>query len=145
MLPGAALSGKTILITGLAGLLAGAASMALGEWLSVQSSRELYKHQIEIEGHELESAPEEEEGELALIYQSKGLPKIRQNNLAAKIMENKDHDDRHPCQGRIRDRSARNWAALLWKLQLLLLYYSQSERSFLYFRLFSLKEYRQLF
>jgi vacuolar iron transporter family protein len=86
---GAALSGKTILITGLAGLLAGAASMALGEWLSVQSSRELYMHQIDIEGHELESAPEEEEGELILIYQSKGLPKDQAIQLAKKIMENK--------------------------------------------------------
>jgi hypothetical protein len=45
---GAALSNQTILITGTAGLLAGAGSMALGEWLSVQSSRELYRHQIEI-------------------------------------------------------------------------------------------------
>ena len=46
---GAAIAGSAILITGLAGLLAGAISMALGEWLSVQSSRELYKHQIGME------------------------------------------------------------------------------------------------
>ncbi len=46
-------------------------------------------HQIDIEGHELESAPEEEEGELVLIYQSKGLPKDQAIQLAAKIMENK--------------------------------------------------------
>ena len=50
---GAAMSERTILITGLAGLLAGAGSMALGEWLSVQSSRELYRHQIETEQEEL--------------------------------------------------------------------------------------------
>jgi VIT1/CCC1 family predicted Fe2+/Mn2+ transporter len=87
---GAALSTKSILITGLAGLLAGAGSMALGEWLSVQSSRELYKHQIEIEEDELESAPEEEESELALIYQAKGLAQDQAKLLAAKIMENKD-------------------------------------------------------
>ncbi len=87
---GAALSSKSILITGLAGLLAGAGSMALGEWLSVQSSRELYKHQIEIEQDELESAPEEEESELALIYQAKGLEQDQAKQLAAKIMENKD-------------------------------------------------------
>lgn len=62
---GAALSGKSILITGFAGLLAGAASMALGEWLSVQSSRELYEHQLEIEKFEVENLPEEEETELS--------------------------------------------------------------------------------
>jgi VIT1/CCC1 family predicted Fe2+/Mn2+ transporter len=87
---GAALSGKTILITGLAGLLAGAASMALGEWLSVQSSRELYKHQIDIERQELESAPEEEKAEMVLIYQAKGLNRKQAKELVSKMMENKD-------------------------------------------------------
>ncbi len=87
---GAALSAKTILITGLAGLLAGAASMALGEWLSVQSSRELYQHQIEIEQQELEIAPEEEEAEMVLIYQAKGLSKKQAEELVARMMENKD-------------------------------------------------------
>ncbi len=47
--------------------------MALGEWLSVQSSRELYMNQIKIEREEIESAPEEETEELSLIYQSRGL------------------------------------------------------------------------
>ena len=46
---GATMDTRTVLITGLAGLLAGAISMALGEWLSVQSSRELYHHQIQVE------------------------------------------------------------------------------------------------
>ena len=67
---GAAMTEKTILVTGLAGLLAGAGSMALGEWLSVQSSRELYTRQIEMEQEELDTMPEEEEEELALIYQA---------------------------------------------------------------------------
>ena len=84
---GAALSGQGILITGLAGLLAGAGSMALGEWLSVQSSRELYQRQIQIEKDELEARPEEEQAELALIYQSKGLPKDRAEELAAHIIQ----------------------------------------------------------
>jgi predicted membrane protein (TIGR00267 family) len=61
---GAELAGRSILITGLAGLLAGSLSMALGEWLSVQSSRELYAHQIKIEREELLAAPEEEAEEL---------------------------------------------------------------------------------
>ncbi len=62
-----------MLITGLAGLLAGAGSMALGEWISVQSSRELYQRQIAIEEQELAEIPDEEMEELALIYTAKGL------------------------------------------------------------------------
>jgi vacuolar iron transporter family protein len=60
--------------------------MALGEWLSVQSSRELYQRQIQIEKEELEARPEEEQAELALIYQSKGLPKDRAQELARHII-----------------------------------------------------------
>jgi VIT1/CCC1 family predicted Fe2+/Mn2+ transporter len=82
---GAALSGNTILITGLAGLLAGAGSMAMGEWLSVQSSRELYQRQIDIEAEELAAAPEEEAEELALIYQAKGLSADDARALAGRI------------------------------------------------------------
>jgi VIT1/CCC1 family predicted Fe2+/Mn2+ transporter len=84
---GASLSGHGILITGLAGLLAGACSMALGEWLSVQSSRELYQRQIQIEKQELEANPAEEQEELALIYQSKGLPQERAKELAGHIIQ----------------------------------------------------------
>jgi VIT1/CCC1 family predicted Fe2+/Mn2+ transporter len=84
---GAALSNRTILITGLAGLLAGASSMALGEWLSVQSSRELYRHQIDIESKEVEIHPEEEAEELALIYQARGVEKEQAVQIAQKIME----------------------------------------------------------
>ncbi|MBI3287083.1 MAG: VIT1/CCC1 transporter family protein [Chloroflexi bacterium] len=84
---GAELPGPTILISGLAGLLAGAFSMALGEWLSVQSSRELYQHQIRIEKAEIATAPEEELVELALIYQARGLDEAQARRLAAQIME----------------------------------------------------------
>ncbi len=87
---GADLSGRSILITGMAGLLAGAASMALGEWLSVQSSRELYEHQIEIERYEVENIPAEEETELALIYQAKGLSEGQSKQLAKQIMANSE-------------------------------------------------------
>ena len=55
---GADLSGKSVLITGVAGLLAGACSMAIGEWLSVQSARELYQSQIEVEKQEVDEVPE---------------------------------------------------------------------------------------
>jgi VIT1/CCC1 family predicted Fe2+/Mn2+ transporter len=87
---GAALDNQSILITGLAGMLAGAISMALGEWLSVQSSRELYAHQIEIETEEIIQSPEEETEELALIYEARGLPKEQALNLAEQIIANRE-------------------------------------------------------
>lgn len=87
---GAALDSKTILITGLAGLLAGAGSMSLGEWLSVQSSRELYKHQIKIEEEEINQAPQEEEEELALIYEARGVEPEQAQVMASQIISNRD-------------------------------------------------------
>lgn len=87
---GAELSGQAVLITGLAGLLAGAISMALGEWLSVQSSRELYEKQLRTEAEEIEAAPEEETEELALIYQARGLAEGAARQLAEQIMQNQE-------------------------------------------------------
>jgi vacuolar iron transporter family protein len=87
---GAAVSEKTILLTGLAGLVAGACSMAMGEWLSVNSARELAQKQIEIEKAELEQAPEEEIEEIALIYEAKGLPRPQAEALARQMMTNKE-------------------------------------------------------
>ena len=83
---GAELGARSILVTGLAGLLAGSLSMALGEWLSVQSARELYSHQIAIEKEELAEFPEEELEELALIYQSKGVAETEARALATRIV-----------------------------------------------------------
>lgn len=85
---GAAMQQRSILITGIAGLIAGAGSMALGEWLSVQSSRELYRNQLEAEEEELRTAPEEEEEELALIYQARGLGEEQARAFAATMMGN---------------------------------------------------------
>jgi vacuolar iron transporter family protein len=85
---GAGLAERTILITGFAGLLAGAISMALGEWLSVQSSRELSQHQLQTEASELEASPEEEAEELALIYQAKGMDEKEAEALARQIITN---------------------------------------------------------
>jgi VIT1/CCC1 family predicted Fe2+/Mn2+ transporter len=87
---GAVVDGKTLLITGLAGLVAGACSMAMGEWLSVTSSRELYQKQIATEQAELEQSPEEELQELTLIYQAKGLPADQARALAEKLMANQE-------------------------------------------------------
>jgi VIT1/CCC1 family predicted Fe2+/Mn2+ transporter len=84
---GAELAGQSILITGMAGLLAGSLSMALGEWLSVQSARELFEHQIGIEREELLAAPEEEAEELALIYQAKGLPADQARELGRRLVQ----------------------------------------------------------
>ena len=84
---GATLTGHAVLIAGLAGLLAGAFSMSIGEWVSVQSARELNQHQVAIESQELQDAPEEEQEELALIYQSKGLDEKTARELAANLMQ----------------------------------------------------------
>ncbi len=83
---GAQAATQTILLTGIAGLLAGATSMALGEWISVQSSRELYQKQIGIEKEEIATQPEEEIEELALIYQARGLEEHAAQQLAQQIM-----------------------------------------------------------
>jgi VIT1/CCC1 family predicted Fe2+/Mn2+ transporter len=83
---GAALDATAILVTGLAGLLAGAGSMAMGEWLSVQSSRELYQRQLDVEAAELAEAPEEERTELALIYEAKGLAPDQAEQLATRLV-----------------------------------------------------------
>jgi VIT1/CCC1 family predicted Fe2+/Mn2+ transporter len=83
---GAELSSHAILVTGLAGLIAGAGSMAMGEWLSVQSSRELFERQVRTEKAELEASPDEEAEELALIYQTKGLDEPHARKLASQMM-----------------------------------------------------------
>jgi VIT1/CCC1 family predicted Fe2+/Mn2+ transporter len=87
---GATLGGKSVLVAGIAGLLAGSISMALGEWLSVQSSRELYNNQIATERDEIEQNPEEEIQELALIYQTRGISQEAAQNMANQLLSNKE-------------------------------------------------------
>jgi len=87
---GADFSARTILVTGLAGLIAGACSMAMGEWLSVNSSREFYQAQIAGEAAELTEFPEEEKQELQLIYQAKGLTEAQAKTLAERLIGNKE-------------------------------------------------------
>ncbi len=79
---------RFILLAGIAGLLAGASSMAAGEYVSVSSQRELYEQQIAVERQELEMAPEEEREELSLIYQAKGIPFDQAEALADRILAN---------------------------------------------------------
>lgn len=81
---------RFVLLAGLAGLLAGAFSMAAGEYVSVRSQRELYEQQLALEAQELEASPEEEQEELALIYQAKGIAAEQANDLARQILSNPD-------------------------------------------------------
>jgi VIT1/CCC1 family predicted Fe2+/Mn2+ transporter len=83
---GAAASGQMILLSGVAGLLAGAFSMAAGEYISVRSQREMLEHQIGLEREELAKYPEEEAAELALIYAARGIPKEDAERLAKHIV-----------------------------------------------------------
>jgi VIT1/CCC1 family predicted Fe2+/Mn2+ transporter len=87
---GAGVPSGSILLTGLAGLIAGAFSMALGEWLSVTNARELARTQIAKEREEIEQTPEAEQKELALIFQAKGLARGDAQRMAGKIMQDKE-------------------------------------------------------
>ncbi|MGB7587753.1 MAG: VIT1/CCC1 family protein [Solirubrobacterales bacterium] len=88
---GAQLGNTQILITGLAGLAAGAGSMAMGEWISVMNARELFSRQIAVEREELEEVPEEEREELALIYQAKGLAPEQAGELADRLISSPEN------------------------------------------------------
>ena len=83
---GANPEGRFIVLTGIAGLLAGAFSMGAGEYISVTSQRELFERQIALEKEELESDPEQERKELALIYRAKGLPIDEAEALSKRII-----------------------------------------------------------
>jgi VIT1/CCC1 family predicted Fe2+/Mn2+ transporter/rubrerythrin len=83
---GAGLSSRAVLITGVAGLLAGAFSMAMGEWISVQSSRELHQRQLDREAEEIATDPEHERAELITLYQRRGLTLDESRRLASRVM-----------------------------------------------------------
>ena len=85
---GAAVEPSIILITGVAGLLAGAFSMAAGEFISMLSQKEMFEHQISQEKDELERYPAEEAEELALIYAARGIPLDEARTLAKKLIAN---------------------------------------------------------
>ena len=78
-----------VLLAGLAGLLAGALSMALGEWISVKSSQELYERQMALEMTELEMNPEGERKELVLIFMAKGISETESERLASEALTDK--------------------------------------------------------
>ncbi len=78
-----------IILAGVAGLLAGAFSMAAGEYISVQSQRDVYENMIRRERAEIDQWPAEEQKELSLIYQRKGLTEAEANLVSARLMSNK--------------------------------------------------------
>lgn len=82
-----ATSWEWVLLAGVAGLLAGALSMSLWEWISVKSSQELYEQQMDVEMEELEINPEWEKRELALIYMSKWISEEDAQKLANEVMK----------------------------------------------------------
>jgi VIT1/CCC1 family predicted Fe2+/Mn2+ transporter len=88
---GASADPKVVLIAGAAGLVAGAFSMAAGEYVSVRSQRELYEYQIGLEREELEQYPEAEAQELALIYAAKGVPAKEAARIARKLVDDPEH------------------------------------------------------
>ncbi len=85
---GAEANAQYIVLAGVAGLLAGSFSMAAGEYVSMRAQRELFEQQIAMEKQELEMSPKEEEEELSLIYQAKGIPEHEAALLARRIVEN---------------------------------------------------------
>lgn len=85
---GAQASTGTVLATGIAGLLAGALSMAAGEYVSVRSQRELFEYQIGLEADELKQYPEAEAEELALIYIARGMPADQARSFAHQLVQN---------------------------------------------------------
>jgi VIT1/CCC1 family predicted Fe2+/Mn2+ transporter len=87
---GGGATGKIVIMTGLAGLVAGACSMASGEFTSVSSQTELMKAEIEVERRELQIHPEEEERELAMMYEAKGLRPELAAQVARELTVNAD-------------------------------------------------------
>ncbi len=78
---------RVVLIAGSAGLLAGAFSMSAGEWVSMQSQRELFEREIEIEKREIHEDFEGEVLELAEIYMKRGIPRKQAHEIARAVMK----------------------------------------------------------
>jgi VIT1/CCC1 family predicted Fe2+/Mn2+ transporter len=87
---GSGASATVILFAGLAGLLAGALSMAAGEYISMRSQQESYQREIALEEEELRDDPEAETEELTLIYRAKGLDQEEAERVAITIMKDRE-------------------------------------------------------
>jgi VIT1/CCC1 family predicted Fe2+/Mn2+ transporter len=84
---GASVSNRIVLLAGVAGLLAGAFSMAAGEYISMRVQRELFERLLHIEAHELATEPEEEHEELRMIYERKGFPPHLARQVTEVVMQ----------------------------------------------------------
>ncbi len=87
---GAGAAADMIVLSGAAGLLAGAFSMAAGEYVSVRSQREFHEYQISLEREELDQYPQEEAAELALIYQAKGVGADEAKRMSQALIQDPD-------------------------------------------------------
>jgi VIT1/CCC1 family predicted Fe2+/Mn2+ transporter len=87
---GGGVTGHALVLTGLAGLAAGAFSMATGEYTSVASQTELTRAEIEIEKAEIARVPEAEEAELAAIYRSRGVDDTTAREVARQLSMDPD-------------------------------------------------------
>jgi VIT1/CCC1 family predicted Fe2+/Mn2+ transporter len=85
---GAAAGADLVLTSGIAGLLAGALSMAAGEYVSMRSQREMFEYQIGLERDELQEYPHEEAEELALIYQARGMQLEEARRVSRELVKN---------------------------------------------------------
>ncbi|GHF25737.1 hypothetical protein GCM10010218_03040 [Streptomyces mashuensis] len=87
---GSGSSRTALVLAGVAGLLAGAFSMAAGEYVSMSGQREMYEREIGLESRELEEDPESERDELVLLYRAKGLSRQEARRVADTIMNDRD-------------------------------------------------------
>jgi VIT1/CCC1 family predicted Fe2+/Mn2+ transporter len=87
---GASVDRTEVLVVGFAGLVAGALSMAVGEYVSVKANQELLQHELDIERSEIEHDPAGETRELAGIYVERGLDRTTAMSVASKMMEDPD-------------------------------------------------------
>ena len=87
---GASTSGTAVRVAGIAGLLAGAFSMAAGELVSVRAHDDLVRHEIDVEREEITDDPAGEQRELAAMYQAQGVPPDDAETVARILMSNPD-------------------------------------------------------
>jgi vacuolar iron transporter family protein len=96
---GASVQNEVIVLAGIAGLLAGAFSMGAGEYISMQSQRELFERRIQLEREQMRIMPEVVEEQLASIYRAKGLPREEALHVANRLMQ----DPRHALDTKLRE------------------------------------------
>lgn len=87
---GGGVASNIVRLGGIAGAIAGAASMAAGEWVSVSAQNELLERELSMERRELQSNPEFETQELAMFYEGHGMSKEQAAKAAREVMANPD-------------------------------------------------------